>query len=33
MVDALGEPVNAFTIDVSMPVDDIVQEMISTMSP
>jgi gluconokinase len=30
---ALEEPANALTIDISMSVDDIVQEIISTMSP
>lgn len=31
--DALEEPVTAQTIDISMPVGEIVQEIISTMSP
>lgn len=31
--DALEEPTNALTIDISMSVDDILQEIISKMSP
>jgi len=31
--DALEEPINALTIDISLSLDDIVQEIISTMSP
>ena len=31
--DALEEPLNALTMDISMPVDHIVHEIISKMSP
>ena len=31
--DALEEPINALTIDISLSLDDIVQEIISTMPP